>query len=528
MSMRVTMWTTPWRFWGCSVPKGDTRLYLQPEAYGLVEGFDRTLTYEDFDEYQQWMSKLMQEHDAVLLGAFMGSGKTGTALHAFYEKWKTGEFKKGLIIAPLNVAKDTWPDEIMVWDFARELHYSVIVGDEDTRLEALEHEADLYIVNRENIKWLYELKGARWFRQFDIMIYDEASRLKGGDKKTKKGKPRKDGTVKPRSRSEFGYTAQVRRMIPKVWELSGTPSSNGLIDLWGPGYILDYGERLGTSLTAFRNRWFRHDQYRKTWEPFDHSEEQIMSALKDVMYVLREEDYLELPPLEVRDRYVHLEPRHMDMYRRFQRTLALDEYDVEAVNNGVLANKLLQFANGSIYSEADQDDPDWTPTTPPVAKHIHNRKLDELGSIFQEAEGAPVLIAYTFKFDVHAIKKRYPWVRVYGETPNDLKDWNQGKLRAMILHPASAGHGLNFQHGSNIAVWYGLNWSLELYQQFNKRLHRRGQKGEFVRLYRILARDTHDHWVAQTLENKAATQDQIVEYVRVNMERIRNDLGIAA
>ena len=504
--------------------KGDTRQYLQPEAYGLIEGFDRTLTYEDFDEYQQWMSKKLETSEAILLGAFMGSGKTATTLHAFWKLWKSGKVKKGLIIAPLNVAKDTWPDEIMVWDFSRELHYAVIVGDEGTRLKALEEDADLFIVNRENLKWLYQTKGALWFKQFGILIYDEASRLKGADKKTKKGKPRKDGTVKPRSRSEFGYVAQVRRLIPQVWQLSGTPSSNGLIDLWGPGYILDFGERLGNSLTAFRERWFQYDQYKRTWAPFMHSENEIMDKLKDIMFVLREEDYLKLPPLKVYDRYVNLDPKHMQRYREFQRTLALEEYDVEAVNKGVLSNKLLQFANGSIYSDADMDDPDWTPTTPPKANYIHDRKLEELGSIFEEANGAPVLIAYTFKFDVHAIKKKYPWVRVYGETPNDLKDWNQGKLKAMILHPASAGHGLNFQHGSNIAVWYGLNWSLELYQQFNKRLHRRGQKGECVKLYRILARGTHDDWVAETLENKAATQDQIVEHVRVSMEHIRKDL----
>lgn len=504
--------------------KGDTREYLQPEAYGLIEGFDRTLTYEDFDEYQKWMSKKLETSMAVLLGAFMGSGKTATTLHAFWKLWKSGKVKRALVIAPLNVAKDTWPDEIMAWDFARELHYAVIVGDEEKRLRALEEEADLFIVNRENLKWLYQLKGGLWFKQFDIMIYDEASRLKGADKKTKKAKPRKDGTVKPRSRSEFGYTAQVRRMIPRVWELSGTPSSNGLIDLWGPGYIMDFGKRLGTSLTAFRDRWFQYDQYKRTWNPSMHSEGEIMDRLKDIMFVLREEDYIKLPPLKVYDRYVNMEPRHMARYREFQRTLALEEYDVEAVNKGVLTNKLLQFSNGSIYSDADMDDPDWTPTTPPKANYIHDRKLAELGSIFEEANGAPVLIAYTFKFDVHAIKKKYPWVRVYGETPNDLKEWNQGKLKAMILHPASAGHGLNFQHGSNIAVWYGLNWSLELYQQFNKRLHRRGQKGECVKLYRILTRGTHDEWVAETLENKAATQDQIVEYVRVSMSQIREDM----
>ena len=508
--------------------KGDTRLYLQPEAQELLEGFDRTLTEEDFDEYQIWMTELLEKHSAVFLGSFMGSGKTGVTLRAFHKKWKKGEWQKGLIVAPLNVAKDTWPDEIMVWDFSRELQYSPIVGDEEKRLKALEEEADLYIINRENLKWLYELKGARWFRQFDVLIWDEATRLSGGDKKTKKGRPRKDGSVKPRTRSEFGYAAKVSRMIPNRWELSGTPSPKGLIGLWGPIYCLDFGERLGTSITAYRNRWFRYDQYRRVYEPFDHAEEQIMSALADVMYVLREEEYIELPPLKVYDRYVNLEPRHMSMYRRFQRTLALDEFDVEAVNNGVLVNKLLQFSNGSVYSELDMSNPDWTPSSPPKANYVHSRKLDELESIFREADGAPVLIAYSFKFDVHAIKKRFPWVRVYGETPNDLRDWNRGKLPGMVLHPASAGHGLNFQQGSNIAVWYGLTWSLELYQQFNKRLHRRGQKGEHVKLYRILARNTHDVRVSEILEDKAATQDRIIDHVSVSLDRIKRELRLEA
>ncbi len=505
-----------------------TRPYFQAIDVELLEGFDRTLTERDFDEYQLWMSQLLQTEDAVYLGAFMGSGKTAVCLHAFSQKMKRGQFKKGLVLAPVNVAKDTWPDEIMTWDFAREIHYAAVVGTEEQRLSALEIDADLYIINRENLKWLYELKGYVWFKQFDVMMYDEASRLKGGDKKTKKGKPRRDGKVKPKTRSEFGYVAKVRRAIPRAWLLSGTPTSTGLIDLWGPSYVLDFGERLGHSITQFRERWFNYNQYSRVYKPHDHSEDEVMERMKDIMHVLREEDYLELPPVQVVDRHVRLEPRHMERYKHFEETLALEEYDVEAVNNGVLSNKLLQFANGSIYSEADMDDPDWTPNTPPVANHIHNRKLDELGSIFEEAAGRPVLIAYTFKFDVHAIKKRYPWIRVYGETKDDLREWNRGKLKGMILHPASAGHGMNFQHGGNIAVWYGLNWSLELYQQFNKRLPRRGQKEKFVRLYRIIAKGTHDEGVARRLEEKAVTQDRIVEHVRVSMDRIRADLGISA
>lgn len=500
--------------------KLDTRLYLQPGAEEIINGFPVTLTENDFEDYQWWMSDLLQKNETVLLGAFMGSGKTATTLHAFWKLWKKGKARKALVIAPKNVAADTWPDEIMCWDFAREFHYACCVGDEPTRLAALEEEADIIIINRENVRWLYEQKGIRWFRQFDVLIYDEASRLKAGNKRTA-GNVRKDGSVSRKRLSEFGYMGKIRQKFKWVWELAGTPNPNGIIDLWGPIYILDKGARLGTSRTKFLERWFRYNMYTKTHEPFDHSEEQVMERLKDIFFCLKEEDYLKLPPLQVVDRWVNLSPKHLKMYREFERTQALDEFDVEAVNNGVLCNKLLQFANGSIYAPDDDPEEEWNPHKKPVAKHIHNRKLDELGSIFEEAGGRPVLIAYSYKFDIHAIKKRYPWVRAYGETPNDLREWNAGKLKAMILHPASAGHGLNFQHGGNIAVWYGLNWSLELYQQFNKRLHRRGQKGQFVRLYRILARDTNDVRVAANLEQKAITQDRITDTVRVRVEDIR-------
>ena len=510
----------PSKSWGSVVTKQDVRQYYQPDVEGILNGFPVTLTENDFEEYQWWMSRLLQENEIVLLGAFMGSGKTATSLHAFHALWKKGAARKALVIAPLNVAKDTWPDEIMAWDFARELHYSVIVGDEDTRFEAVAEEADVYIINRENLRWLYETKGIRWFDQFDVLIYDEASRLKAGNKRTKPN-TRKDGSVSRRRLSEFGYLGKIRSKFKWKWELAGTPNPNGIIDLWGPIYILDKGERLGTSRTKFLERWFRYNIYTRTYEPFDHSEEQVMDRLKGVFYYLREEDYLDLPPLQVIDRWVNLSPKHMKMYRNFEKTLALDEYDVEAANNAVLCNKLLQFANGSVYAEEDDPEEDYDPNRKPVAKHVHNRKLDELGSVFEEAAGRPVLIAYSYKFDIHAIKKRYPWVRAYGETPNDLKEWNSGKLPAMILHPASAGHGLNFQHGGNIAVWYGLNWSLELYQQFNKRLHRRGQKGAFVRLYRILARGTHDARVSEVLTDKAINQDRITDTVRVRLEDIR-------
>ncbi len=499
------------------------RKYIQPLEQGLIFGFDRTNKFSMFDPHQVWMKDLMKNHEMVLLGAFMGSGKTATALRAFWELWVEGKVKKLLIVAPLNVAKDTWPDEIMDWTFSRDFEYTVLVGTPEQREAAAAKDVDVYIINRENLKWLYDTHGMKYFDQFDVMVYDEASRLKSGEKKTQARK-RADGTRTRRGRSEFMYVCKVRWRIKRCWELSGTPCPNGLIDLWGPAYVLDKGAALGTELKAFKARWFNEDIYAHTITPQPHAEAEITERLKGLMYVLKEEDYADLPPLQVRDRWVNLSPSDMKKYQRLQREMALEEYNVEAITNGVLINKLLQLANGSVYAAADEDDPGWTPTTPPEAHRIHERKVEELGSVFEEAGGRPVLIAYSYKFDVHAIKKKYPWVRVYGETANDNRDWNRGRLKGMIMHPASAGHGLNFQHGGNIAVWYGLNWSLELYQQFNKRLHRRGQKGSFVRLYRILARGTADARVADVLEQRDVTQARITDAFRV----LPSDIGMAA
>lgn len=503
------------------MPKRSVRIYFQASTVEVLDGFPITLTYDDFEDYQRWMSSLMEENERVLVGAFMGSGKTGSSLYATKRIQAKGLVQKTLVVAPLNVAKDTWPDEMMIWDFAREMSFSVIVGTAEERAEAVEKDADIYFINRENLRWLYEHVGMRGWK-WDHLIYDEATRLSEANKKTK-GNVRKDGVASRKRLSEFGYLTKVRHKFKVVWELSGTPCPRGLIGLWGPVYILDKGERLGTSITAYRQRWFQYSGYTHKYTPFEHSEAEITERLKDVMFVLREEDYLDLPPLIERDRWVNLSPKHMQQYRLFERELALEEYNVDAANNAVLANKLLQFANGSVYAEEDGD-----PLKPPeewerksVAKHIHNRKLEELGSVFQEAEGRSVLIAYSYRFDVHAIKKRYPWVRIYGETPNDLQDWNKGRLRAMVLHPASAGHGMNFQRGGNIAVWYGLNWSLELYQQFNKRLHRRGQEEDKVFLHRILARGTADETVAARLVQNAETQDRITENFRVRMEHVQ-------
>ena len=236
-----------------------------------------------------------------------------------------------------------------------------------------------------------------------------------------------------------------------------------------------------------------------------------MGAVSDVFFSLRSEDYLDLPPLVVSDVKVKLDQSSMKRYRFFERECAFTDWDVEAVNRGVLTNKLLQMANGSVY-ETDK-----------MEKEIHDLKIDALDRIVSEANGKPMLVAYSFKFDLRRLRKKYPRARVYGEGDNDLRDWNAGKIQMLLVHPMSAGHGLNFQYGGNIAVWFGLTWSLELYRQFVKRLHRSGQKAERVFMYRIIAENTVDEDVLSVLDDKGATQDRITERVRVRLSKIRKE-----
>lgn len=478
-----------------------------PEVIDLLDGPPSVIRgVDDFRPYQRWMADLAYRLPAVLIGAEMGLGKTGAVLHALRRMLDETVIRKVLIVAPLYVAQNTWPEEIRCWDFARPMTYSILTGEESERRAAAHENTEIHIINRENIVWLWQLFGRQW--PYDCLVYDEASRLKAGSKRTKITK-RKDGSVTGRKLSEFGALSQTRGFYSKVIEMSGTPAPNGLIDLWGPVYILDQGRRLGAKKSAFLDRWFKQDRYTYKIDPFPHSRGEIMGLISDVMVSLREEDYLSLPPLVIDDRWVTLPAAILQQYRRFERTMVLQEYDIEAVSAGVLTNKLLQFSNGGLY----QSDGAVVP--------VHDLKLKALESIVEEACGAPVLVAYSYKFDLERIRKRFPKFRVFGESPSDMRDWNAGKIPGLIVHPASAGHGLNFQYGGHIMVWYGLTWSLELYKQFNKRLHRSGQTSERVYMHRILAHGTEDEHMLAALEAKGNTQDHITETVRVRMERIR-------
>lgn len=459
---------------------------------------------KDFRPYQDWMAGCMIDLPGVYVGAEMGLGKTAASLFAVQFLLQAGIINRVLIVAPINVAENTWPDEIAGWTFARGLTYTVITGDEDERLASLKMTAQVHIINRENLVWLYNTIGIRGW-SYDMLIYDEARRLAGGKKRTK-GSQRADGTLGLKKVSEFGVLAKTRFKYKRVVLLSGTPTPEGLMDLWGPLYIIDKGARLGTSKTAFIRRWFREKDSGFGYEPFDHSEREIMGEIKDRFYSLKEKDYLTLPPLIPKDHFVQLPAAAREKYRRFSKDMVLEEFDLEAVNGGVLTNKLLQMANGSVYLDDG------------TSRRLHDEKLDVLQSIMNEASG-PVLIAYSFQFDKEAILKRFRHCRLFGETRHDLRDWNAGKIDMLLTHPASAGHGMNFQYGGSIGVWYGLPWSLELYLQFRKRLHRSGQKAAAVVLHRILAKYTADEVVAKALDSKGARQDRITDAVRVDLAR---------
>lgn len=490
-------------------PKFLTRLNA---LYTIYPPPETMLSASDLRYYQKWMSRKIVELPAVYLAADMGLGKTGASLHAVDDLLWHGDVKCVLIVAPLNVAENTWPEEIAKWTFAQDHSFTVITGDEDERIAACQYGGEIHIINRENLVWLQRYWGRRW--PYDMLIYDEGRRLASA-KTTTSGTQRLDGTMSPPRLSEFGALVRMRWSFKKVVILSGTPAPEGLTDLWGPIFICDKGYRLGKKISHFRNRWFSYDKELHKYNEFPWAHEEILDEIRDIFFTLSTEDYLDLPQLIVQDHKVRLPDTAMSLYNRLKRDMVLKEFDLEAVNGGVLTNKLLQLANGSLYMEDGS------------SKRIHEAKIDALRSIMMEADG-PVLVAYSYQFDKEAIRKVFKQCRVFGESRDDLRDWNAGKIPMLLTHPASAGHGMNFQYASNTGVWYGLPWSLELYLQFMKRLHRSGQKAHSVVMHRIMAQNTADLTIAKALTAKGIRQDDIIDAVKADISRYKREMGVAA
>lgn len=457
---------------------------------------------------QKFIVETMLREPAKLIVLKMGGGKTAAALTAARHLLDMFEVNRVLVIAPKRVAKDTWPTEVANWRHTRALSVAVIAGAADTvakkkaRDAAAGGNAEITIVNRESLVWLAKFHGTPSKWPYDMVIVDESSMFKAGKQRTKRTKyknskgqtvVRKGGKV-----TRFGVLAKVRKYIKRIYLLTGTAAPNGVIDLWGQAYLLDQGKRLGETQGKFHEKWFDKNQYSHAITPKDGAEDEIMGRISDIMVTLDSPKVVPDPVyIPIR---VPLSRPVLRQFGEFKRTLVSEIHDVEAVTQGVLTNKLLQFANGSMYREDGS-----------VAE-VHSEKLDALDELIERAAGESVLVFYGFKFDLEAIRKRHPDAVVLNESETAVQDWNAGKIRILLAHPASCAHGLNLQYGGHIAIWYGLTWSLELFQQANARLPRPGQK-HLVAIYFIIADGTTDERVLDVLQEKGVTQDRITNRV---------------
>lgn len=463
--------------------------------------------------YQRYVSKMCEKLKAILVAVDMSLGKTAavlTFLALIYERFTK---VRVLVIAPKLVATDTWPDEIRLWRHLRHLPFTVMVGTPDERRRALKKKSFIYLINKENLQWLWEEIGGEdgWF--WDILVIDEASMLKDGKKRTNRAGGGKGS--KPLSR--FGIIARARKLCWRVIEMTGTPAPEGIHNMWGLMYILDLGERLGTSKQAFTDRWFDTGYMGFAMDPVPGAKEEIIELCSDVMISLRAEDHISLPPVITTpdtDWWVEFPKPLMRDYKAFERTLYSEKYDVEAISSGVLANKLCQWANGSMYRERGNAIP------------VHTLKLDALDEMLEMLDGHHSLIAWSYEFDKQAIKKRFgkkiKFFDEYGK--NVLKDWNAGRITNLATHPASLSHGTNLQFGGHNAIWYGLQQSGETYRQFNMRLPRPGQEADQVFIRHILARGTRDETIMESQEYKAANEAMLRQAVRVTKEDVDREL----
>lgn len=405
-----------------------------------------------------------------------------------------GEVYKVLVIAPLRVAEDTWSTEVDKWDHIKHLRVSKILGTKKQRKEALMKDADIYVTNRENTDWLVNECFSSWL--WDMVVIDELSSFKSSKAK------------------RFRALRKVRPYFKRIVGLTGTPAPNSLIDLWPQIYLLDGGKRLGRTITSYRQQYFnpgKRNQYIVyNWELKDGAEEQIHKKIGDICISMMAKDYLDIPERIDNIIDINLPKNAINKYKQLEKDLVLElgEDDITAANAAVLTNKLLQMSNGAIYSEDKQ------------VIEIHDEKLKALLDIIESANGKPVLIFYSFKHDFDRIVNFFKSKKLnaigLGDS-KDIKKWNNGEIPILLVHPASAGHGLNLQYGGNIIVWFGLTWSLELYQQANARLHRQGQK-ESVIIHHLVSKDTVDDDVIKTLGSKEVNQNVLLEAVKARLK----------
>ena len=441
-------------------------------------------------DYQRYATDFIINNpiSAVLLE--MGLGKSVISLSAINELMLDYfDVSRTLVIAPLRVANSTWPDEIKKWDHLKHLNYSVVIGSEKERLDALKKPAHIYLINRENVDWLITKSGIPW--KFDMVVIDELSSFKSYQAK------------------RFKSLLKVRPKLKRIVGLTGTPSSNGLMDLWAEFRLLDMGERLGRYITYYRQNFFipdkRNQQMIFSYKPKDGAEKKIYSLISDITISMKSKDFLKMPECVMNEVIVTLSDKEQKLYDSLKQdmVLSLEENEIDAINAAALSNKLLQMSNGAVYNDDKE------------SLHIHDRKLDALEDLIEGANGKPVLVAYWFKHDMERIKDRFDVREI--KSAKDISDWNKGKIPVALIHPASAGHGLNLQAGGSTLIWFGLTWSLELYQQTNARLYRQGQDSTVV-IHHILTKGTIDEDVMKALKSKKKIQDALIDSVKARLK----------
>jgi len=446
-------------------------------------------------EYQTHCTDFILENTSAGLFLDMGLGKSVITLTALVDLMHDRfEVSKVLVIAPLRVANTTWLDEVLKWKHLKGLRVSKVLGSKKERTMALYKKADIYTINRENVPWIVDFYKNDW--PFDMVIIDEISSFKSPSAK------------------RFRALKKVRHKIKRIVGLTGTPAPNGLLDIWSQIYLLDGGERLGRTYTGYRSRYFHPQKYVNGGIPTDYAlnedaEEKIYNKISDICISMKALEYLKMPEIIFNKVEVDLSEKEMKLYRKLERDLLLplEDSDVDAANAAVLSNKLLQMSGGTVYDEYGD------------VHQIHDRKMEALEDLIEAANGKPVLIYYGFRHERDRIKEKFDTGDI--NTSEDIDRWNRGEMKIALCHPASAGHGLNLQEGGSTIIWFGMTWSLELYQQANARLWRQGQKQTVV-IHHILAKDTIDGRVMMALDNKDTGQSALIEAVRARIDNLRN------
>lgn len=446
-------------------------------------------------DYQKYAAEYIESHPAAAVFLDMGLGKTSITLTALNNLlFDYFDVHRILVVAPLRVARTTWSDEIEKWEHLHNLTFAIAVGTEKERIAALEQKADITMINRENLQWLIEKSGQPF--EYDMVVLDELSSFKNHQAK------------------RFKALMKVRPKVKRIVGLTGTPSSNGLIDLFAEFKILDMGERLGRFIGQYRNTYFKPDKVNGpivySYKPLPGAEDAIYEKISDITISMKAADHLKMPELVNTKYMVYLSEKEKKKYDDMKAELVLNlpEGEITAANAASLSGKLSQMANGAVYADDESILP------------IHDRKLDALEDIIESANGKPILIAYWFKHDLMRIEqrlneKKIPFQKL--DSDASMKKWNKGELPVALIHPASAGHGLNLQSGGSTLVWFGITWSLELYQQTVARLYRQGQSSGTVTVIHILTQGTVDEKIMKALADKDSTQSALIDAVKAEL-----------